>query len=264
METSDIRTQTPTRTTGKRSHSLSSDRHPLLFATARLAVHGADAVLIVLRVAGVLVRRQPRVPVPRHRRVLAGEIDALGALADVVPVALGEGARALRQAGLDDGLGADPVAEGVLAVLDDGLAGVVAVVGLARFAGGHGVVVDQVEEVLAVAGDDGDLLAVLAQGIELVLEGGFDLLPSDVGELGFGDEGLGLGADQLLLQDDDARGLRVLVLELGDLIGDLLLAWGEALAWDLVVAINGVLRSRLGCTEASMLRMLLTVTRYWS
>ena len=79
---------------------------------------------------------------------------------------------------------------------------------------------------LAEAGDDGNLLAVLAEGVELVLEGGLDFFARDVGELGFGDEGLGFGADEFLLEDDDARGLRVLVLQLGDLVGDLLLACG--------------------------------------
>jgi hypothetical protein len=42
--------------------------------------------------------------------------------------------------------------------------------------------------------------------------------------LSFGDERLGLGADEFLLENDNARGVGVLVLQLGDLIGDLLLA----------------------------------------
>lgn len=96
-------------------------------------------------------------------------------------MALGEGAGALGETRLDDCLGGDPVSEGILAVLDDGLGRIVAVVGIAGLAGSDGGVVDQVEEVLAVAGDDGDLLAVLAERIELVLEGGLDLLAGDVG-----------------------------------------------------------------------------------
>lgn len=95
---------------------------------------------------------------------------------------------------------------------------------MAGLTGGHGRVIDQVDQVLAIAGDDGDLFAVLAQCVELVLEGGLDLLAGDVGELRFGDQGLGFGADKLLLKDDNARRLRILVLELGDLVGDLLLA----------------------------------------
>lgn len=79
---------------------------------------------------------------------------------------------------------------------------------------------------LAVAGDDGDLFAVLAECVELVLEGGFEFFAGDVGELGFGDEGLGFGADEFLFEDYDAGGLRILVLQLGDLVGDLLLACG--------------------------------------
>lgn len=212
----------------------------------------------------MLVGREPGVPVTGQRLVLLREVDA--ASLDTFLATLGEGARALGQAGLDDRLGVHPVAEGVLAVLDDGLAGVVAVVCLAGLTGGHGSVVDQVQKVLAVSSDDGDLLAVLAQSVELVLEGGLDLFAGDVGQLSLSDEGLGLGANQLLLQNDNSGRVGVLVLQLGDLIGDLLLACA-------LIAISGssaaglasvYLRSRLGCTEASMFRMLLMVTRYWS
>ena len=80
---------------------------------------------------------------------------------------------------------------------------------------------------LSVAGNDGHLLAVLAEGIELVSERGLQLLTGDVRELSLGDEGLGFGADELLLEDDDAGRVGLLVLELGDLVGDLLLAWNE-------------------------------------
>ena len=78
---------------------------------------------------------------------------------------------------------------------------------------------------LSVAGDDGELLAVLAHGIELVGEGGLELLAGDVGQLGLGDEGLGLSADKLLLEDDNLGGVGLLVLQLGNLVGDLLLAY---------------------------------------
>ena len=77
---------------------------------------------------------------------------------------------------------------------------------------------------LAVAGDDGDFFAVLAQCVELVGEGGLELLARDVGELGFGDEGLGLGAHEFLFEDDDARAVGLFVFQLGDLVGDFLFA----------------------------------------
>lgn len=93
----------------------------------------------------MLVSRQPRVAVSSQRLVLRRQVMALAVLAQVVAVALGEGARARGQAGLDDCLGADPVAEGVLAVLDDGLAGVVAIVGVAGLAGSDWGVVNQVQ-----------------------------------------------------------------------------------------------------------------------
>ena len=63
---------------------------------------------------------------------------------------------------------------------------------------------------------------MFAQRIELVSVCGFDLFTCYVGELGLGDEGLGFGADEFLLEDDDARGVGLFVLELGDLVGDFL------------------------------------------
>ena len=174
----------------------------------------------------MLLGRQPRVTVSGHGGILLRQVDSFTVL-EVVAVTLGEGVGALRETGLDDGLGGNPVAERVLTILDDGLAGVVAIVGLTGLTGGNGGIVDQLEQVLSVAGDDGNLLGVLAHGVELVLESSLDLLAGDVGQLGLGDQGLGFGADQLLLQDDDAGRVGVLVLELGDLVGDLLLAYWE-------------------------------------
>jgi hypothetical protein len=119
---------------------------------------------------------------------------------------------------------AHPVGERVLAVLDNGFGGLVAIVGVAGLAGGDRGVIHKLEEVLAVAGDDGQLLAVLAHGIELVGKGGLELFARDVGELGFGDEGFGFGADEFLFEDDDARAVGLFVLELSDLVGDFLFA----------------------------------------
>jgi hypothetical protein len=246
-------------------------------------------LFLLLAILGVLARRHPHAAVV-ERVVLSRQVVALalllhllllhlvllllalGAGLDVVATARGEGAGAGGQLGGHGRVLGHPVGQGVLAVLDDGLAGLVAVVGRAGLAGGDGRVVDQLEEVLAVAGDDGDLLAVLAQGIELVRVGGLDLLARDVGELGFGDEGLGLGADELLLEDDNLGGVGFFVLELGDLVRDLLLAWSECQhgghgVWSwypFLLLPEAHSRSRLGCTEASMFRMLFTVTRYWS
>jgi hypothetical protein len=66
---------------------------------------------------------------------------------------------------------------------------------------------------------------VLAHGVKLVGEGGLELLAGDVGQLGLGDEGLGLSADKLLLEDYNLGGVGLLVLQLGNLVGDLLLAY---------------------------------------
>ena len=104
------------------------------------------------------------------------------------------------------------------------LAGLVAVVGSAGLARGDGGVVNQLQEVLAVAGDDGHLLRVLTESIKLVVEGSLQLLTSNVGKLGLCDQRLGLGADKLLLEDDNLGRVGLLVLELSDLVSDLLLA----------------------------------------
>jgi hypothetical protein len=142
------------------------------------------------------------------------------------------------------------------------LASLVAVVSLPGLSGSDWGVVDKLEEVLSIAGDDGQLLAVLAHGIELVGESCLELLTCDVRQLGFGDKRLGLRADKLLLENDDLGGVGLLVLQLRDLVGDLLLACMTVSLVRTARVANS--RSRLGCTEASMLRMLLIVTRYWS
>ena len=77
---------------------------------------------------------------------------------------------------------------------------------------------------LAVTGNDGQLLAVLAHSIELVGKGGLELLTGNVGQLSLSDKGLGLGADELLLKYDDLGRVGLLVLQLRDLVGDLLFA----------------------------------------
>lgn len=80
---------------------------------------------------------------------------------------------------------------------------------------------------LAVSSNDGQLLAVLTEGIELVGKGRLELLASDVGKLRLSDEGFGLCADKLLLQDDNLGRVGLLVLELCNLVCDLLLAYDE-------------------------------------
>ena len=156
--------------------------------------------------------------------ILLGQVVALTAVADVVAATLGQTTGAGGELGRDGSVGADPAGEGVLAVLDNGLAGLVAIVGGAGLTRGDRGVVNEFKEVLAVAGNDGDLLAVLAESVELVGVGSLDLFAGNVGELSLGDEGLGLGTDKLLLEDNNLGGIGLLVLELSNLVGDLLLA----------------------------------------
>lgn len=81
----------------------------------------------------------------------------------------------------------------------------VAVVCLSCLARGDWGVINELKEMLAVASNDGQLLAVLAEGIELVSEGGLELLAGDVGELSLSDKRFGLSTDKLLLQNNNPR-----------------------------------------------------------
>ena len=100
----------------------------------------------------------------------------------------------------------------------------ITVIRVPRFAGRHRGVVDQLQQVLAVAGDNGQLLTVLAECVELKVESGLDLLTGDVGKLSFGDERLGFSANEFLLKYNNARRTWLLVLQVGDLIRNFLLS----------------------------------------
>lgn len=104
------------------------------------------------------------------------------------------------------------------------LGGLVSVVGLASLTRSDGSIIDKLKEVLSVASNNGKLLTVLAHGIKLVGKGSLELLTSDVGQLCLGNEGLGFSAHKLLLKDDNLGGVGLLVLQLSDLVGNLLLA----------------------------------------
>jgi len=154
--------------------------------------------------------------------ILTGKVDGLTLVA--VLAALGKVAGTGGKLGADSGVLLNPVGEGVLTVLDDGLRGLVSVVGVAGLTWGDWGVVNQLEKVLAVSGDDGHLLRVLTESVELVVEGSLQLLAGDVGKLSLGDKGFGLGTDELLLENDNLWRVWLLVLELSDLVSDLLLA----------------------------------------
>lgn len=142
----------------------------------------------------------------------------------IVTSTLAECASACGKLGADGGVRGDPVCERILAVLDDGLASLITIVrgaGLARCDGG---IVDQLEKVLSITCNDSELLAVLAESIELVSVRCLELLAGNVGELGLCNKGLGLCTNKLLLEDNNLWRVWLLVLELRDLVGDLLLA----------------------------------------
>lgn len=107
------------------------------------------------------------------------------------------------------------------------LRSLVSIVSVASLARSDGGVVNELEKVLSESGNDGELLGVLAKGVELVGEGGLELLAGDVGKLGLSNERLCLGTDKLLLKNNNLGGVGLLVLELSNLIGDFLLAFSD-------------------------------------
>ena len=158
-------------------------------------------------------------------RILSGQVvTTLSITSNEVAAPLGKIASTSRELRVNGGLGVDPVRKGVLAVLDNSLAGLVTVVCRASFSWSNRSVVDQLKKVLSVAGDNRHLLAVLAKSIELVAEGSLELFTSDVRELSLCDERLGLSTDELLLENDDSWRVWLLILELSNLVGNLLLA----------------------------------------
>lgn len=191
----------------------------LLGAAAGLAVELALELLLVLLVS-LLV---PRVTILQGG-ILAREIVTLVAGANVVSAAGREVARTGGKLGGDGGVGGNPAGQCIFAVLDDGLAGLVAVIGGASLTRSDRAIVNELEEVLSIASNDGDLLAMLAESVELVRVGSLDLLASNVGKLGLSDQRLSLSADKLLLEDNNLGRVRLLVLQVGDLVGDALLA----------------------------------------
>ena len=101
----------------------------------------------------------------------------------------------------------------------------------ALLAGYDGRVVEQVDQLACLGCEQDLLLGALDDGRGVDVVGFLELLARDVGELGFGDEGLGFGADELLLEGDELGGFGLFVLELLDLVLDL---WAMILACGLV------------------------------
>jgi hypothetical protein len=70
-------------------------------------------------------------------------------------------------------------------------------------------------------GEEDLLLGALDDGGGAEVVGFLELLSGDVGELSLGDEGLGFGADELLLEGDELGGFGFLLLELGNFVENL-------------------------------------------
>jgi hypothetical protein len=160
-----------------------------------------------------------------ERSILAGKVDALSVALDIVAAALRKSASTSGEFGGDSSVGGDPVSESIFAVLDDGLGCLVSIISSAGLTWGNRCVVDKFQKVLSVTSNDGELLAVLPESIELVSVSSLELLTGNIGELCLSDKRLGLSTNKLLFEDNDLRRVWLLVLELSNLVGDLLLAY---------------------------------------
>jgi hypothetical protein len=95
------------------------------------------------------------------------------------------------------------------------------VVSWALLAGYDRRVVEQVDELSGLCREQDLLLGSLDHGGGVDVVGFFELLAGDVGQLGLGDERLGFGADEFLLEGDELGGFGLFVLQLLDLVLDL-------------------------------------------
>jgi hypothetical protein len=95
------------------------------------------------------------------------------------------------------------------------------VVGWTLLARHNGRIVEQVDKLSRLCREQDLLLGSLDDGGGVDVVSLLELLASDVGQLSLGDERLGFGADELLLESDELGGLGLLVLQLLDLVLDL-------------------------------------------
>ena len=85
-----------------------------------------------------------------------------------VTAPLGESTSTNGQLRGDSSVGLNPVRESILAVLNDGLRSLISVVGSTSLTWGDRSVINELQKVFPVAGNDGELLAVLTKSIKLI------------------------------------------------------------------------------------------------
>jgi hypothetical protein len=114
-----------------------------------------------------------------------------------------------------------PSPEGRLSIIQNLSRGKFLGVGGAVLSGDDGGVVQQAEQLAGVLGEQDLLLGALDDGCGVQVVGFLEFLAGDVGELGLGDEGLGFGADELLLEGDEFGRFGLFLFEFGDFVEDL-------------------------------------------
>ena len=103
-------------------------------------------------------------------------------------------------------------------------AGFISIVSFTSLAGCDGCVVDKLQKMFAKPSNDCEFLGMLSESIKLVGKGSLELFASDIGELSLGNQGFCFSSNKFLLKNNDAGAVGLLVFELCDLVGDLLLA----------------------------------------
>lgn len=137
-------------------------------------------------------------------------------------------------------------------------------------------IIDKVQETASVLSQDDLLLCSLDGGCKVMVVSLLELLaslkesaeckdceelPYNVVELCFGHQALSFGADKLLLELDYLSTLRLLVLEFGNLVGNLKKTCLEDSMLTGGLECTLALWSRLGCTELSVLRICFRIPR---
>ena len=94
---------------------------------------------------------------------------------------------------------------------------------------------------LPISRDDGKLLTMFTESVELVGKRSLQLFTGDVGQLSFCDERFGFSTDKFLFEHNDTRAVGFLVLKLSNLIGNLLLSVSTGLhrGFDVANALDG-------------------------
>jgi hypothetical protein len=125
-------------------------------------------ILFIIILALVSARWDPKTWFPVERSILACQVMALGISCNVIAAALRKSASTCRELGADSCIGCNPVGKGILAILNNSFWCLISIICSASLARSNWGIINQLQEMLPVTSDNGELLAVLTEGVELV------------------------------------------------------------------------------------------------